>query len=82
MSFLDDFPKPPAWTSDASCAQSDPAIFFPPKGGRVTAARKICARCPVADLCLEYGLEHDDAYGIYGGMTVQQREQIKRKRAA
>lgn len=82
MSILDNFPRPPDWTSEALCAQADPSIFFPPKGGRITAARRICARCPVAEPCLEYGLEHDDAYGIYGGMTVEQRARIKRKRAA
>jgi WhiB family redox-sensing transcriptional regulator len=77
-----DFPKPPAWTERANCATTDPAIFFPPKGGRVRAARKVCASCPVVAQCLEFALEIDDRHGIYGGLTVEQREQVRRKRAS
>lgn len=77
-----DFPRPPAWTEQALCAQVDPAIFFPPKGGRVSRAKRICGTRPVAKECLEYALEHDDAHGIWGGTSVEQRNRIRRRRAA
>lgn len=69
---------PPAWYADASCAQTDPELFFPGKGGSPKAAKRICARCPVAAQCLEYALENDEAFGVWGGTTENQRRGMRR----
>jgi hypothetical protein len=72
------------------CAQV-PAAFFPEDfykrighdtDGTVAAmtetARQICMRCPIIAKCLEVGMYED--YGIWGGTTPKQREQIKREK--
>lgn len=50
--------------------------------GRQTArqAQKICERCEVRAECLEYALEHDERYGIWGGMTETARMKLRRNR--
>jgi WhiB family transcriptional regulator, redox-sensing transcriptional regulator len=52
------------WTSRAQCAETDPEVFFPPKGEPATAARAICLRCPVRDDCLAYALGAGEEFGI------------------
>lgn len=73
----------PEWTRDAVCAQIDPELFFPDKGGSTATAKKVCAGCPVRRQCLEYALEHESGAagthtsypsGIYGGLSELRRE--------
>lgn len=43
------------------------------------AAKKICSTCPVADVCLFYGMAFEDPYErayVYGGATSTQRSQL------
>ena len=62
------------WREEALCAQTDHTIFFPQVGANATAARKICAACPVRAACLSDALAHRDwSYGVRGGMTPAQR---------
>ena len=69
------------WREQAACRGMDPASFFPqPSATQVgQAAKRICARCPVAEDCLR-DLGHEDA-GIVGGKTLRDRAKmgIKRK---
>lgn len=53
----------------ASCAQTDPEAFFPPKNGSARDAKKVCAACPVAAECLEYALRSGETYGVWGGLA-------------
>ncbi|MDQ3885564.1 MAG: WhiB family transcriptional regulator [Actinomycetota bacterium] len=39
--------RPPAWVADALCAEVDPELWYPDKGGSTWPARRICQRCPV-----------------------------------
>lgn len=70
------------WMDDALCAQVDPAIFYPEKGRQSDDAKKICARCPVAAECLEYGLEKSDGWGTWGGLAPEDRKKVLRERRA
>lgn len=79
---LPGFPRPPKWTEDALCAQTDPEAFYPEKGGSTREAKKVCLTCGVRDDCLEYALENDDHYGIYGGLTERERRKLKKRRGA
>ncbi len=70
-------PRPGDWTLSALCAQVDPALFFPEKGGiGGQAAKRICARCAVRDQCLDYALEHGDLFGIFGGLSERERRPL------
>jgi WhiB family redox-sensing transcriptional regulator len=68
------------WSELAVCRSVDPELFFPLKGDNATTkrAKRVCASCPVASECLEYGI--DMAYGIYGGTTGLERRQIRNRR--
>jgi WhiB family redox-sensing transcriptional regulator len=79
-----DLPDPgeASWQDSALCAQTDPELFFPEKGGSVTAAKKVCATCPVTAACLEFALEHRMSHGIFGGMTERRRRPMLAAREA
>lgn len=64
------------WAS-ALCAQVDPELFFPEKGGSPAAAKTVCAECPVTALCLAtFGPLVD--HGVIGGLTAHERELLRR----
>lgn len=71
------------WQDKALCAEVDPEIFFPEKGGSTRAAKRVCRSCEVRAECLEYALDNPDAgrYGIWGGFSERERR-IFRKEAA
>jgi WhiB family redox-sensing transcriptional regulator len=60
------------------CAQVDPELWFPEKGGSTRAAKALCARCPVRPECLAYALTHDERFGIWGGTSERDRRRMKR----
>ena len=73
----------PAFFDNANCRSVPTDVFFV-DGDRgplqqVQEARGICASCTVAVECLEYALRLPTPwYGIYAGLTVNQRKQLKR----
>lgn len=67
------------WQDQALCAQTDPEAFFPEKGGSTREAKRICQACSVRDDCLEYALEHDERFGIWGGLSDRERRRLKRE---
>ncbi|PFG27103.1 WhiB transcriptional regulator [Corynebacterium renale] len=69
------------WQDQALCAQTDPEAFFPEKGGSTREAKRICKACPVRDECLEFALEHDERFGIWGGLSDRERRRLKRDMA-
>lgn len=43
------------------------------KKRREQAAISICRRCPVIDKCREHALGTPELYGVWGGLTADQR---------
>lgn len=70
---------PLAWQIDALCAQTDPEAFFPEKGGSTRDAKKICESCDVRARCLEFALEHDERFGIWGGLSERERRKLRKR---
>jgi WhiB family redox-sensing transcriptional regulator len=70
--------EPERWQDRALCAQADPEAFFPEKGGSTREAKKVCRACEVRAECLEYALDHDERFGIWGGLSERERRQLKR----
>ena len=68
-----------SWQERALCAQTDPEAFFPEKGGSTREAKKVCQSCEVRAECLEYALEHDERFGIWGGLSERERRKLKRR---
>lgn len=78
-----------SWYDDALCKQMDPALWFPNRGeGRSKGykAKQICKECPVLEQCRRDVMifeEHNSyAEGIYGGLTLKERQAIRDAKAA
>ena len=73
----------------AACKGADVNLFFGRDAEFVTARKKreaeakaICAGCPARDACLAYALDAGEAYGVWGGLTEDERRAILRQRRA
>ena len=71
-----------AWQTHAACVGVDPDLFYPERGEDSRPAKAVCAECIVATECLEYALANRETYGIWGGRSENQREQIRKERRA
>lgn len=75
---------PRDWRSRAACLRTDPELFFPvAKSGpvhdtQVTAAKAVCAGCPVVAECLAEALVRIPD-GIAGGLTAVERGALHRR---
>jgi len=77
------------WQEEAACRDHENVIFFGPEQGeselerqpREAHAKSICQRCPVAEPCLEFAMESNQKYGIWGGLNEKERASLKRRRA-
>jgi WhiB family transcriptional regulator, redox-sensing transcriptional regulator len=79
LRLADPDPHSVTWHDFALCAEADPECWFPEKGGSTREAKKICARCPVRAQCLEYALGNDLRFGIWGGLSEQERRRLQRE---
>jgi len=68
------------WQGRALCAQTDSEAFFPEKGGSTKEAKRVCAACDVAAQCLQYALDNDERFGIWGGLSERERRKLKKGR--
>jgi WhiB family redox-sensing transcriptional regulator len=77
------------WQEQAACRDYDNELFFGPdhseseleKQTREMRAKAVCKTCPVAAPCLEFAMETNQKYGIWGGLTDKERASLKRRRA-
>ncbi|MER5213665.1 WhiB family transcriptional regulator [Streptomyces sp. NPDC002838] len=67
-----------AWAEDASCRGYDLDLFFTDSKRGIAQAKQVCAGCPVREECLDEGLRAEDGsrYGIYGGLTPDERAEL------
>jgi len=71
------------WQLEGSCREEDTEVFFHPEGERGSArvrreqaAKAICARCPVIAACAAHSLAVREPYGVWGGLSEDDRESI------
>jgi WhiB family redox-sensing transcriptional regulator len=81
-----EFPLPD-WHRDAECAKYYTPfpkgfrdVWFPERYDKHAddTARRICAHCPVRELCLLDAIENEDVHGTRGGMTAAERRKLLR----
>lgn len=65
-----------AWRTDGVCAEVDPDLWFPEQGQNAVWAKRICAGCPVTAECLEAALARDERFGVWGGLTERERDEL------
>ncbi|MBA0126306.1 WhiB family transcriptional regulator [Haloechinothrix sp. YIM 98757] len=63
------------WRNKALCRQYDPEIFFPFTGD-AELPKRVCGSCPVRERCLRYALDTGQRYGVWGGLTEDERRQL------
>lgn len=68
------------WMAGGNCRHHPPEVFFPSDGVGVETAKRICAECPVREMCLEYALHNRIDHGVWGGTSERQRRRILRSR--
>jgi WhiB family redox-sensing transcriptional regulator len=54
------------WMAKGKCREQHRDTFFPRDGVGVEISMRICAVCPVRELCLEYALFHSIEHGVWG----------------
>ena len=76
------------WQFQGLCRTTNPDIFFHPEGERGPSRRRrearakaICEQCPVLRECREHALAVHEPYGVWGGMTEEEREEVYRRSA-
>ncbi len=69
------------WQLRGSCRGLEVSVFFLPEGvrgprkaRRERAAKAICSQCPVLERCAEFAISTREQYGVWGGMTPDERE--------
>jgi WhiB family redox-sensing transcriptional regulator len=77
------------WQLRGLCRGKDSSLFFHPEGERGAArsareqsAKEICLNCPVQKQCSEHALRVREPYGVWGGMTEEEREIHYQRRKA
>lgn len=71
------------WQEQAACRDRDVSMFFHPaneRGGtrrrREVVAKTICFSCAVRLECADYAIRAREPYGVWGGLTEAEREEI------
>jgi WhiB family redox-sensing transcriptional regulator len=84
MAEISRLPQPIAdhwdWQYQGACRTLPSEMFFHPDGergprrrNRENAAKAICAACPVIVQCREHALAVQEPYGIWGGLSEEDR---------
>lgn len=69
-----------SWRDGARCAEADPEMWFPGKGGSTANAKRICMRCDARPQCLEFALANFERFGVWGAKSVNERLRILAER--
>lgn len=56
--------------------ESDKLFFSEDSAKRQAQAKALCATCPMTQACLEIALSNDLEFGIFGGLTPQERKAL------
>ena len=80
------------WQLEGACREADSTLFFHPEGergparrNRDAAAQAVCSGCPVMEQCRKHALTVREPYGVWGGLTEDDREAVysgERRRGA
>lgn len=71
------------WRLSAACRGLDTSLWFPSEAGDSASnrlAKRICKTCPVQPQCLQFALDNNEPWGVWGGMSARQRLDFQRRR--
>ena len=71
------------WQAHAACRGCDTAMFYHPENERGPSrvkremqAKAVCASCTVVESCLRWALSAREPYGVWGGLSPEEREAL------
>lgn len=84
MAYIGRLPEPTTqawdWQVQAACRGMASSLFFHPWGERGSSreerdrrAKEVCGACPVIDACRRHALEVQEQYGVWGGLSEEER---------
>ena len=74
-------PPRPSWWDGAECRSSG-VNFFPERGESTGPAKALCAVCAAQDACLAFAVGEGIEHGVWGGLSPQERREMRRQAAA
>lgn len=60
------------WRKDAACRELPKDVFFALDGDH-REAKRVCSECPVRQDCLDFAIDSGSKFGVYGGLTPEER---------
>jgi len=67
------------WLAQAACKGMHAHLWYPPlesatPGNYYAVGKMVCFRCPVWQECLNEGISNTETWGMWGGLTPQERK--------
>ena len=69
----------PLWMAAGACLDHHPDLWFADPGHAQAMAREICNGCPSRLECLDWAIDTNQQYGIFGGLGREERVNLKRR---
>lgn len=77
------------WQMNAACRGTDTSQFYHPENERGPSrvrremrAKAICSNCTVVQSCLRWALAAREPYGVWGGLSTEEREAMLMAKSA
>ena len=70
------------WQAQGLCRGVEPEVFFPISEEDAWRAKEICTACSVRESCLAFSLTNRERYGVWGGVTEKERQDLFRRGVA
>lgn len=67
---------PGDWRYQASCSLATAEEHYSVDRTRIKAIAR-CVACPVIAQCREWAIDNNEQFGIWGGMTPEQRKRVR-----
>jgi WhiB family redox-sensing transcriptional regulator len=64
------------WQLQANCDETNTELFFSKLESKVAKAKALCGSCAVANECLQFALDTEIEFGIFGGVTADERKAL------
>ena len=63
------------WKKEAACTGIEIEVFYDP--AHTAVAVGYCTGCPVKATCLTVALDTPERFGVWGGLTADEREELR-----
>lgn len=70
-----------SWRDHAACIGKSDLFFSDNMSTVVSKAKQVCSTCVVRLKCLDHAMKNHE-FGVWGGMTANERRKAKRKLSA